>query len=307
VSLGPIERLALYFGSLRSRQGLLARAALGAPARSDAALARELAMEMTAELRPDDTIGGAAVPTIWRAHELMDLGSRAGDQGVARSIKWIMERQDGPGAYGEGCDKTRHAHRVCEHWIGGFFAPASAERRLAPITLPNGKVFRAEPAARFAISALGLRAVLRAGLGDRPGVIRHLESLRVLAEQWTEWTGFFAPDVIVAGVHALALGGEEYRPTVETVVATIASHQRVDGLWPNADLFHTLEALLATGLPEAQAAVRQAAPALAERQRADGTFGAMAQQERSLIGLRALLWGESIGRAAPVFPGGGQV
>ena len=103
------------------------------------------------------------------------------------------------------------------------------------------------------------------------------------------------------------LGGEEYRPTVETVVPTIASHQRADGLWPNADLFHTLEALLATGLPAAQAAVCQAAPALAERQRADGTFGAMAQQERALIGLRALLWGESADRAAPVFPGGGQV
>jgi hypothetical protein len=218
-----------------------------------------------------------------------------------------MERQDRPGAYGEGCDKTRHARRVCEHWIGGFFAPASAEERLAPITLPNGKSFRAEPAARFAISALGLRAVLRAGLGDRPGVVRHLESLRVLAEQWTEWTGFFAPDVIVAGVHALALAGKEYHPTVETAVAMIASHQGPDGVWPNADLFQTLEALLATDLPAAQAAVGRAAAALAERQRPDGTFGAMAQQERALIGLRALLWGESVGRAAPVFPAGGQV
>jgi hypothetical protein len=33
-------------------------------------------------------------------------------------------------------------------------------------------------------------------------------------------------------------------------------------------------------------------PALIERQRTDGTFGVMAQQERALIGLTALLWVE---------------
>jgi hypothetical protein len=36
--------------------------------------------------------------------------------------------------------------------------------------------------------------------------------------------------------------------------------------------------------------VRRALPALEERQRADGSFGSTAQQERALIGLRALLW-----------------
>jgi hypothetical protein len=36
--------------------------------------------------------------------------------------------------------------------------------------------------------------------------------------------------------------------------------------------------------------VRRAATALAARQRTDGTFGTMAQQERALIGLRGLLW-----------------
>jgi len=36
--------------------------------------------------------------------------------------------------------------------------------------------------------------------------------------------------------------------------------------------------------------VRRAATALDTRQRADGTFGIRTQQERALIGLRALLW-----------------
>jgi hypothetical protein len=295
VSRSTLERLALYIGPLRTRQGVLARAALGTPGEGDDTLARELASAMAAQLRPDGSIGGAAVPTIWRAHELLDLGTDPREPAVARILSWLLQHQDAPGAYGEGCDKARHARHICQHWIGGFFAPAAAEQRLAPITLPNGKVFRAEPAARFAISALGLRAVLRAGPGDQAGVVRHLECLLVVAEQWTELSGFFSPDVIVAGAHALALGGTAYRSTVESLVTTIASHQGPDGLWPNADLFHTLEALLATGLPAAQAAVRRAAPALAARQRTDGSFGAMAQQERVLIGVRALRWGESGG------------
>ena len=133
---------------------------------------------------------------------------------------------------------------------------------MAPITLPNGKAFRVESAARFAISCLGLRAALRAGLGDRPGAQQHLESLDLLAEQWTSWNGYFAPDVIVAGLHALALGGPAARAGVERLVGMIAAHQTPDGLWPNADLFATLEALHATGLEAARTAVGRALPAL---------------------------------------------
>ena len=293
MSAAPIERLSSYVGTLRTRQGVLARATLGAPGEADDALGRELAAAMAAEVRPDGTVGGGPVPTIWRAHELLDLGRRPDDPAVSRILRWLLDRQGRAGAYGEACDKTRHAQGVCGHCLGGFFSPAPAEQRLTPITLPNGKAFRAEPAARFAISCLGLRAALRAGLRDAPGVVRHLESLRTLAARWTDWTGFFAPDVLVAGLHALALGGPDYRPAVSAVVETVAAHQGLDGLWPSADPFATLEALMATGLPGAHAAVRHAAPALASRQREDGTFGMTAPQERALIGLRALRWAES--------------
>jgi hypothetical protein len=285
-----LERLALYFGAVRTRQGILARAALGTPGTGDGALAQELAGALSAELRPDGTIMGGAVPTIWRIHELLDLGQDAAHPTLVALLAWLMGSQGQPGAYGEGCDKARHAQRICGHWARGFFSPAPAEVRVAPITLPNGKAFRVEAAARFAISCLGLRAAIRAGLGDRPGPTQHLESLRLLAEQWTSWNGPFVPDVIIAGLHALALGGPTARASVDQLVAMISAHQAPDGLWPNADLFATLEALHATGLEAARAAVARALPALAERQRADGTFGAMAQQERALIALRALRW-----------------
>jgi hypothetical protein len=112
---------------------------------------------------------------------------------VARILGWLLDRQGRPGAYGEGCDKTRHAQRICQHCLGGFFSPAPAEQRLTPITLPNGKVFRAEPAAR-----------------------------------WSDWTGFFAPDVIVAGLRALALGGPAYRPELSDVMEAVVAHQELE-------------------------------------------------------------------------------
>jgi hypothetical protein len=285
--------LRLYFAPLPSRQGLLARAVLGESAPEDAELAARLADELASEIRADGSIGGAAVPTIWRIHELLDLGRGPDDPGVARLADWLFQRQDVPGAFGAGCDKARHTQRTCSHYVSGFFAPAPAEQRLAPVTLPNGKVFRAEPAARFAISCLALRAVIRLGLTSRPPVRQHLESLANVVRQWTEWSGFFAPDALVAGVHALALAGPGYRQAVEAGVRMVAGHQDASGGWPQADLFHLIETLLAAGGPEAHGSVRRAVSALLSLQRADGTFGGSAQQERALIGLRAIRWSEA--------------
>lgn len=287
-----LERLALYFGALRTRQGVLARAAIGAPDAGDEALAHELAGSLSAELRPDGTVSGGAVPTIWRAHELLDLGRNGDDPSLAAILAWLLASQSRPGAYGDGCDKARHAQHICMHYVRGFFSPAPAEVRVAPVTLPNGKSFRVEPVARFAISCLGLRAALRAHLGSQPGLRQHVESLRLLATQWTGWSGFFPPDAIIAGLHALALAGRDTEGCVASIVDMVAAHQGPDGLWPNADPFATLEALQATGLDAARTAVRRALPPLVERQRADGSFGTMAQQERALIALRAILWAD---------------
>ncbi|MGH7528006.1 MAG: hypothetical protein ACREMX_15035, partial [Gemmatimonadales bacterium] len=271
-----IERLATYFGGEQTRQGVLARAALGRPGADDAELARRLLGSLGAEVRSDGSIGGAVVPTIWRVHELMDL-SQGGRQPevVARLMEWILALQGKPGAFGEGCDKVRHAQRVCEHYVGGFFAPAPPGQRLAPVTLPNGKVFRNEPAARFVISCLALRAALRTGFATRTAVNRHVVSLVHLADQWTGWNIYFAPDVVVSGLHTLAVAGGSWAHggAVARVVSLVAANQREDGEWPGADLFLVLEALLAAGTDDARNAVRRAAPALAARQRADGTFG----------------------------------
>jgi hypothetical protein len=285
-----IERLALFFGSERTRQGLLARRALGHPDAGDPALADRLRNDLAAGIRPDGTVSGGAVPTIWRVHELLDLDERRDSAALRRALALVLDLQDRPGAFHDGCDRVRHSRQLCQHYLSGFFAPAPPAQRLAPVTLPKGKVFRVEAAARFAISCLALQAVLRAGQAGQLAVERHLQSLARIAEQWTDWSGYFAPDIIVTGLHALALGGPEYAGVVDRLVSLVTTNQAVDGEWPSADLFLVLDALLAAGTAEAQVTVRRAGTALDARQRADGTFGPMAQQERALIGLRALLW-----------------
>jgi hypothetical protein len=154
--------------------------------------------------------------------------------------------------------------------------------------MPCGKTFRAEAAARFAVSCLGLRAVLLAGLAGRASVKKHLTSLSLLAEEWKDWGGYFAPDLIIAALHPLAIGPPVHRGATLKAALFIADNQQDDGTWSNADLFHTLESLMVANTPPARKAVARAVPALLALQRKDGAFGPMAQEERALIGARAL-------------------
>jgi len=289
------KRLAVFFENRATRAGLSARRALGRLTDSDYGLRDRLIREMRGETRLDGSVGGAAVPTIWRAIELMELGQQNDQASVIRVIGWILGLQEKPGAFGEDCTDQRHANKVCQHFVGGFFSAAPPNERLAPVSLPSGKVFRSEGAARFAISCLALRAALMAGQEHRPAVQRHLESLAALRETWTTWNGYFSPDAIVSALAALAVSPPPFRDVLPDLTDFIAQHQDADGTWPNADLFHVLDALVGAGTLKAKLAVCQAVPALLERQRPDGDFGNTAREERALIGLRALLWARTRG------------
>ncbi len=280
-----LEQLGKCFSEQPNRQGILARRALGRPLAQDEVFASRLAQEMRRELRSDGSHGGAMLPTVWRAMELMDLGDV---EGASLALDWVLRRQGAPGAYGEGCAESRHIAKVCEHFIGGFFSPAPPGERVAPITLPNGKAFRAEGAARMAVSCVALHAALRGGHQRRPLIEKHLASLVHLQEAWMQWDSYFPPDAMVSALFGLA-ASEVHRDAAGALVALIAGEQQANGSWPNGDLFHFLEALLATNLPDATEAVRRATPAVLARLRPNGTFGATARQERGLIGLRALL------------------
>lgn len=283
-----IERLARYFDGPQTRQGLLARRALGRPATGDAALTLNLIRHLAAEVRRDGTVRGGFLPTAFRLLELTDLGADEETTAVPRLTTWLLAQQGLPGCYSDGCTKPRHEAGACEHFLQGFFSPAPAEQRVAPVSLPNGKVFRAEPAARFALSCLALRALMGTTARTYTGPGRHLASLATLRGAWEQWDGYFPPDLVLTALTALASAPGEHR-SLGGITAFVAAQQMPDGSWPQADRFVALEALLVAGTPEATAAIRRAVPALAASVRADGSFGPVAQQERGLIGLRALL------------------
>lgn len=284
-----IARLEAFFAPRRSRAAILAREALGRPAPGDEAARAAIIASLQRGLRTDGSVGGAALPTIWRAIELMELGHSGQEPGTARFITWTLGLAGQPGAFGEGCHPARHEQKACDHYLAGFFAPAPETERLAPITLPCGKTFRAEAQARFAVSCLALRAVLMAGLAGKASVKKHLMSLAVLADVWDDWSGYYAPDLVIAALHPLALSPPVYRGATLKTARFIAENQQDDGTWPNADLFHALHSLMAAGTPPAKKAIARAVPALIAMQRKDGAFGATAQEERALIGLQALL------------------
>ncbi len=284
-----VDRLGEHFSAAGTRAGILARQALGRQQPSDLAVRDRLVREMRAETRFDGSVGGAVLPTVWRAHELMDLDHRGDQVGTIRVVGWILNLQGKPGAFGEGCTPARHVRRACDHHVGGFFSPGPGTQRVSPVSLPLGTHYETEDAARFAISCLALRAVVRAGLEKRPLVIRHLQSLLDLEQLWTEWNGWFTPDMATAALHALALAPPPYRAALPRAAAFVATQQSSDGSWPGADLFQALAALAAAGTAEARTAICRAIPALLAMQQPDGTFGPEARDERALTGLQSLL------------------
>jgi len=284
-----LERAAEFFAPRRSRQAILAREALGRPAAEDEA-ARAAVIEAHHQgIRPDGSVGGAALPTIWRAIELMELEHSGQEPTTAKLVGWVLGTAGQPGAFGEGCHPARHEQKACEHYLAGFFAPAPAGERLAPITMPCGKTFRAEAQARFAVSCLGLKAVLMAGLAGRASVKKHLTSLSLLAEVWTDWGGYWAPDLVVAALGAMAIAPPVHRGATLKTAAFLAENQQEDGTWSNADFFHVLESLLLANTPPARKALARAIPALVALQRKDGSFGPTAQEERGLIAVRVMV------------------
>src|SRR6188472_842695 len=103
MSAEAIQRLALYFGTGATRQAYLARQALGRPLPGDPRLAERLRQELAAGVRTDGTVSGGAVPTIWRVHELLDLGYAEDSSAITRPLAWMLALQDRPGAFHDGC------------------------------------------------------------------------------------------------------------------------------------------------------------------------------------------------------------
>ncbi len=285
-------------------RGARARQPWARPPPATTALARELAAAMAAEVRPDGSVvGGAPGDDLAGPRAARPRPGRRATPRSRRSSRGCWRARASRGPTGKAATRSGTRSASASTTSRGFFSPAPAEVRVAPITLPNGKAFRAEPAARFAISCLGLRRGAPRRPREPPG--RRATSSR--ASACSPRSGRAGADSSRRTRSSRACmrwpwAGRDTEPTVTSVVELIAAHQGPDGLWPNADPFAMLEALHATGLDDARTAVGRALPALVGRQRADGSFGVMAQQERALIALRALRWAAP--DALTVFPAG---
>jgi hypothetical protein len=202
----------------------------------------------------DGSLGGSFVATAWAAWEMMDLGLDELHGGLSRLLTWVVTHLEGP-----------------------FREPEPL-----PLILPSGTTLADRAEAAFAAECLGLRVVLRARYDGRPGVVQQLE--RVL-DGWTERRD----ELAASALSVVALAPPEYREGLDAGVERLARSQQSDGTWRNANLFHILEALLLAGIRPARAVVARAVPALVQRQRPDGSFDDPPQEERALIGLRAML------------------
>jgi len=234
----------------------------------------------------DGSLSEDLVATATAVIQLADLGHQFLPANL--TLSWLLGRQNQPGAFHLGCTAARHRHRSCEHYLDGFFSPAPPTRRIAPLTVPNGRTYRVESQARFAASVIALEAVVRAGQVHDPMVERHLDSFGSLVEEWNSWGEQLPPELAFAALGALAEAPERWWPIREALIDLVADRQQADGSWQRVDFFAALEGLCR--LPDARAReiLVRAAPLLKARQHEDGSFGSLAAETRALIAARAL-------------------
>jgi hypothetical protein len=168
---------------------------------------------------------------------LAELDPGATAPGVAPAVDaalgWLRSRRGGPGRFGEGCDTGRHEAGLCHHFLGGFFGigDGAAEDPLAD--------------ARLVASCRAERAVLRfADPGGDDSV--HLDAARRLVERWARWhDGYPRPAGFLAALGLLVAAPPDARRDGAAMrgLALLATAQRGDGSWPEADTFAVLEVL----------------------------------------------------------------
>jgi hypothetical protein len=252
------EKVEGFLAPRDTRPGILARDLVGRPRPGDAKLADILVSERRARTRMDGSIDGSLVKTAWAAWEMLDLGTDPLHGGLDRLVAWTLGQVESTGPIPDA----------------------------APVTLPSGAVFPDAEAAALAARCLGLRVVLRARREARPGVAQ-------LVDQIADGPQPPTLDLSACVLGALALVPPPHRRHLDGLVARIGTAQGPDGTWPDADLFHMLEALVLAGVKPARAVASRAAPALAARVRDDGSVDERApddpiHEERALIALRAL-------------------
>lgn len=224
----------------------------------------------------------ATADAIWR---LLDFGMTSNSRQILQAIHWLYGRRDAPGAFSSGCTPARHDAGICEHFIGGFFSPASPEESLE-ITLDNGQTVNSDVGARLLISERTLRSLLRAGANDpRTGdSVTGLRSLPI----YLEYGGSFTPAVLVGALQSLGWVQGPRPSELDAGLEVLAAAQDKDGIWPNVEFFFVLETLLEVEHPLTRKMLRRAVPRLLETQHKYGAWGRNYVAPQTWIAARVL-------------------
>jgi hypothetical protein len=196
-------------------------------------LGRHLRGDLLAKQRNGSWGDGNLASTAEAIWLLLDLGTNADFPPFARGLEWLFGRLDAEGSYASGCTPSRHEHRICEHFLSGFFSPGHPNEPLE-ISLPNGQSVSADA---------------------------------------SDYRQPFTPPTLVGAVQALAWSAGQDAGKLEAGLLILAAAQQEDGTWPNVEFFFVLEALLETRHPLADAMLKRAAPRLLEVRHKNGRWG----------------------------------
>ena len=268
---------------------MVARQLLGITKPDDDRLTDHLIRERRRKTRLDGSVDGALQETAWSAWELLRLGCTRGHAGLDRMIGFLVSRQDKPGRFGEGCSERRHPIANCKHFMSGFFSPGTVDRAIAPLALPTQAVILTEFGARYAVSCMALRTVLRAGEDRRTAVLAHIESLFHLVDRWQDQSQFpDSMDVVFTTLGALGLAPLEYRDRVGKTADAIIGLQNAQGAWDGTSVFHAVDGMMAIRGDAARRAIGRALPQMLTLQQESGAFDDADSDELALIALRAV-------------------
>lgn len=252
--------------------------------------------------QPDGSWGGSLTDTAELLLLLAELCDGEPDDDVAAAARhgmdWLRGRRGRPGRYGDGCSPERHRLGICEHFLGGFFAPEPPIPADRDLPLPCGAHIPAGPETRLVASCLALRSMLRWGRCGHDERL-HLDGLRRLLAIDADRDGTsIAVDAVPAMLLALLEAPADPENPADhertaRALERIAGTQRADGSWPELDAFYILDVFVAAvdaGLrsPALLAAIRRSAELLAVTQQPDGLWEREATPRRKLIGWRAL-------------------
>lgn len=228
------DALLAYFRQLSTAPAVLARRLLGQAHPDDEDLADHLIRHLRRRSSMDGSIDHQPVPTARALRQLVDLGAPTDHAAVVRLAGFLLGRQNAPGRWGEADGRG-----------AGFFSPGPVDHPTAPLATPTGVTISDETEARFAVSCIVLRSILRAGLDERPAVRAHVSSLGTLGPHGV------VPILGWLAVSALAVAAPDQRDVGATWVRHLLSSGKT------GHPVHELDALGALGTTDVQPALRE--------------------------------------------------